>query len=102
MASKVDFGKLSSTRLGWRYRKCGKKLKARSRVLDMDVVICSAAADRVEETTGGMTLSGINGGTKMARRKRGTYVRRGKNCYRRLASGKLKITKKANCSRRKR
>jgi hypothetical protein len=64
---KVDFGKLQPTKLGWGQRECGKKKRARSQVLGMDVSICSSDEERINSTTGGMTLSGI-GGTDMARK----------------------------------
>jgi len=71
MSAKTDFGKLPATKLGWGFRKCGGKEKAHSKVLDQEVVICSVAVDRIENTTGGMTLSGLTGGDKtMARRKK--------------------------------
>ena len=96
MADAVNFGKLKPTKVGWGLRRCGKKEKAQSKVLGQEVVICGVAADRIENTTGGMTLSGITGGKKpMAKRK--------KKCkFGKVKSGKRKGLCRKQRVRRKR
>lgn len=68
--AKVDLSGLRGTKLGWKHRGCGDTVVARSKVLNEEVTLCSADADRVNTKTGGMTLSGIQGGHHMARKTR--------------------------------
>jgi len=67
--AKADLSGLRPTKLGWGHRKCGEKVTAHSKVLDEDITLCSVDADRVNTKTGGMVLSGVKGGQKMATRK---------------------------------
>ena len=68
--AKVDLSGLRPIKLGWGHRKCGEKVIAHSKVLDEDITLCSVDADRADNKTGGMVLSGIKGGHQMAKKKR--------------------------------